>query len=507
MNAPFNFSCMTDEDYERYEEALAIQARESFWAFRQYMDPNFTRGWFPSDLSIHLQQFYEDYVAGKRPKLIIEAPPQHGKSRGLQDFIAWLAGKVPDSRVIYASFSDDLGTGTNMFLQRVFDDRTKFGRVFPETMISTTNTVTAVAGASKFLRNSSLLEYVGKKGSFRNTTVNGQINGKGLEIGIIDDPIKGRAEAQSKTVRDKTWLWLSDDFFSRFSEYAGMIILATRWHVDDPTGRFLLQFPDAKVLKYPAEYRKPKRKPDGTLVYRNAVKDPRKVGDPLFPEFKSKEFLMERKKNSTQASWESLYQQSPIVTGGGMFPIDRLFYAPNSPTPEMVKKSVRYWDKAGTAGGGAYTAGVLMHLLVDGRFIVTDVRRAQLNAWDRESLIKATAQMDDAVWGRVNVWIEQEPGSGGLESADRTIANLAGHAVQKDKVTGSKELRAEPYAAQWQAGNIILLASTKWNADFVDEHETFPNGTYVDQVDASAGAFAKLIEKHYKYDSDLNWVG
>jgi len=498
----------TEDDFDLIEEYYAAEARESLWAFRQYVDPKFRTGWFPYDLSCHLQEFFAALMRGERPVLIIEAPPQHGKSRGLHDFIAWVAGKAPDIRTLYASFSDDLGVSANMYLQRLYDDRTKFGRVFPKTFLSSTNVVTAVAGAGRYLRNSKFLEYVGYRGHFRNTTVQGQINGKGFDLGIIDDPIKGRAAAQSKAIRDKTWEWMTDDFLTRFSDDAGMIILATRWHVDDPTGRYLAKTPEAKVLKYPAEYVVPKkvRLEDGTMVdARNDVIDPRSVGDVLFPEFKSRSFIMDRKRKLTQASWESLYQQSPIIAGGGMFPIDRIRYARNLPSASDIKKSVRYWDKAGTENGGAGTAGTLMHALVDGRWFISDVRNGHWSSWDRERMIRATAEMDDAQWGRIETWIEQEPGSGGKESAERTIANLAGFKIQADKVTGSKELRAEPYAAQWQAGNIILHANQKWNGLFMDQHETFPQGL-IDVVDASAGAFMKTLVRKYNYDSSLGWV-
>jgi predicted phage terminase large subunit-like protein len=488
----------TEDDIDLYEQALVLQARESLWAFRQYMDPLMVTGWFPYELSQQLQKFYTKMRAGERPKMVIEAPPQHGKSRGLQDFIAWVGGKDPNIRTMYASFSDDLGITTNLYLQRLIDDRNRYGRVFPGTLLSVANVRSAQAGSGRFLRNNKFLEFVGKKGSFRNVTIEGQVSGKSLDLGIVDDPLKGRNEAQSKRTRDKTWAWLMDDFFNRFSEYAGMIITMTRWHVDDPVGRFLLQYPDVTVIKFPALY-----EPEKPRVY-----DPRREKwEPLFPEFKSKHFLLERKKGYTQASWESLYQQSPIISGGGDFPIAKVRYAKNLPSQADIKKSVRYWDKAGTEGGGKRTAGVLMHLLNDGRFYISDIRKGQWASWDREAMIKSTAEMDDAQWGRVAVWVEQEPGSGGKESAERTIQNLAGHSCRADKVTGSKEIRAEPYAAQWQGGNVILHADPKWNAEFVDEHETFPAGTFIDQVDAAAGAFAKLVEKHYKYDSSLAWVG
>ena len=229
---------LTESDLELYTEYFAAQARENFWAYRVFMDPKLKQGWWPREVSHKLQLFYKRLKAGKRPKLVLEAPPQHGKTRGLIDFCGWVAGQDPDIRQIYASFSKDLGVIANTGMQKQFDSE-NYRIAFPSTTINRSNVVTGVGRAK---RNSSFLEFVGRKGSFRNTTVNGQITGKGLDFGLIDDPIKGRAEASSNVQRDKAWNWFMDDFFTRFSDEAGMILTATRWHVDDPTGRFILKF-------------------------------------------------------------------------------------------------------------------------------------------------------------------------------------------------------------------------------------------------------------------------
>ena len=91
--------------------------------------------------------------------------------------------------------------------------------------------------------------------------------------------------------------------------------------------------------------------------------------------------------------------------------------------------------------------------------------------------------------------IEVEPGSGGKESAEATIRNLAGHACIGDKPGAgrSKELRAEPFAAQVQGGNVYLHAGP-WVQDFLDEAESFPNSPHLDQVDAAAMAFHHLTK-------------
>jgi hypothetical protein len=74
--------------------------------------------------------------------------------------------------------------------------------------------------------------------------------------------------------------------------------------------------------------------------------------------------------------------------------------------------------------------------------------------------------------------------SGGKESAEATIRHLAGYSVYADKVTGHKEVRCEPFAAQVQGGNVHLVAG-EWVTDFLDELEVWPSGRWKDQVDAA----------------------
>ena len=224
------------------------QARESFPAFRLWMHPEMLMSEWQRDAAENLQQFYDDFVAGKRPKIVLQAPPQHGKTTLLEDFIAWCAGKNPNLKAIFASYSEDLGIRVNLDLQRLFTNE-RYLLCFPKTTIAEQNVVTQVG---RYLRNSSVIQYVGGQGSFRNTTVEGQITGQGLDLGFIDDPIKGRAEASSKVTRDKTWNWLTDDFFTRFSDHAGMLMIMTRWHLDDPIGRWIERFPETKILRYTA---------------------------------------------------------------------------------------------------------------------------------------------------------------------------------------------------------------------------------------------------------------
>jgi len=186
-----------------------------------------------------------------------------------------------------------------------------------------------------------------------------------------------------------------------------------------------------------------------------------------------------------------VYQQLTKSKSGTMFPRDKVNYVKAVPAGTVC---VRWWDKAGTKGGdGAKTSGVLIGKTPAGRYIVIDVISGRWELNERERIIKSTAVKDKATYNRVQIWFEQEPGSGGKDSALISIQNLAGFEAYAETMAGqgNKELRAEPFAAQWQAGNVDILVG-KWNETFIDELELFPHGLLKDQVDAGGGAFTKV---------------
>jgi predicted phage terminase large subunit-like protein len=501
---------LTEEDLELYERLAYANARADFYAYRQLINPGLIDGWYQRRVAHELQKFYARWRNGERPVLVLEAPPQHGKSSQIHDFITWASGKHPKLKTIYTSYSDDLGLVANQRLQRVYGGE-QFAGAFPKAAETWRN-------SKGVTRNTYHLESEAGGGEFRNTTVRGQITGMGLELGVIDDPIKGREEASSETIRDKTWFWFTDDFFSRFTETAAMLMIMTRWHLDDPVGRFLERYPEAVVLKFPAFGRFVRARPEDDTDYVKTLDGRYWIAEnenddkarPLFPELKSKRFLMKRKGVLTIGSWMSLYQQSPIVVGGDQFPIEKMTIVDTVPSEDQIIRTVRYWDKAGTkkksatATGGAATAGVLMHELNDRRFFIEDVVIGWWGANDREKRIKQVADIDnqDRI---VETYVEQEPGSGGKESAENTISNLRGHRVYADRVTGAKEVRCEPYAAQVQAGNVCMLEAP-WNKAFLDEHEQWPNGKRKDMVDAAGGAFVKITVRGSSYDTTMEWA-
>jgi len=165
------------------------------------------------------------------------------------------------------------------------------------------------------------------------------------------------------------------------------------------------------------------------------------------------------------------------------------------PSPVNLVQSVRFWDKAGTTEKenkrAAWTVGLKMHRLASGKFLVEDVKRGRWASEERERIILETAQADGH---GVEIWQEQEPGSGGKDQAQATIRNLAGYSIRSDRPTGDKAVRADPYSVQVNVGSVFLLTAV-WNKDYVDELKDFPFSTYADQVDASSGAFNKLARK------------
>ena len=456
----------------KFKQANAELARISFEAFRRTIRPTMLINPFVLRLTRELQRFYGAFVDGKRPKLAICTPPQHGKSIAAEDFIAWVAGKQPNWKVIYGSYSEDLGTRMSLNLQRIMVTR-RYRDVFPHIAV----------GAHGWMANNTLTEFAGFSGSFRSTTIQGPVTGMELNLGVIDDFVKGRSEANSKLIRDKTWGWLADDFLPRFDKNSALLAVCTRWHLDDLLGRLKQKWPEMIILSFPAIAEKEERW--------------RRIGEPLFPEHKPLNMLLDQKKVMTEASWAAEYQQHPYLTSGGMFPVEKMRVVPLFNRTE-VSATVLAVDKAGTVSdSAAYTAIVIMSKMRNGQYVIERVVRGRWEALEREKQIKDWAMRTRDNIGRLpisfKVVIEQEPGSGGKESAEATIRNLAGFNVFSDKPGAgrSKEVRAEPFAAQVQGGNVSLHAGL-WVPDFLEEAEAFPFGTYLDQVDAASMAFYHL---------------
>lgn len=163
--------------------------------------------------------------------------------------------------------------------------------------------------------------------------------------------------------------------------------------------------------------------------------------------------------------------------------------------PKDVTYFVRAWDLAATSetegGEPAYTSGVLLGKRGDGTYVVVDVINVRQSASEVRATIKHAAQSDRARYGSVKIRLPQDPGQAGKDQAQSFIKFLSGYNVKAVPESGSKETRAEPVAAQWQAGNFDIVIAD-WNEIYFNQLESFPASRFKDMVDATSSAFAEI---------------
>lgn len=478
----------------RVEAARELQARRN--ARAKVID--FTTYTFPQYVvdPVHnlIASELDKVIAGETKRLMIFAPPQHGKSELTSVRLAgkWM-GDRPDDPVAIVSYGADLAQAKSRQVRDLVESdeyRALYGDRGTQAVepVQTRDDSRAV--------NHWGLAYP-YRGSLWAGGVGGPITGHGFMLGVIDDPFENWAAAQSLTIRNKVWEWWQGTFRTRIWENGAIVLIMTRWHEDDLAGRILKAQPGMwKVLRLPAiaETQEERDNNNKFLNFPTGEPDPlgRKAGEALAPSRFSREALLEIMVDVGSRVWAAEYQGVPRPADGDRFKREWFEIAVGQ-APKAAAR-VRYWDKAGTEGAGAFTAGVLIAHW-KGVFYVEDVVRGQWSAGERETIIKQTAQLDAQKYGRtgVTIWVEQEPGSGGKESAENTIRNLAGFKVYKEPVTGSKDVRMQPFEAQCEALNVKLVRGP-WNHNFIEELIAIPGGTYRDQADAAAGAFNKLVK-------------
>jgi len=425
------------------------KANNGFPAWLHTVSPELTWDWAHL---LYVQRQLQRVTDGEINRLMIFMPPRHGKSElATVRYPVWRMERQPDLRVIVAAYNQTLAERFSRKSRRIASER------------MTLNSERSAAA-----------EWETDKGNvYRAVGVGGGVTGQGGHLIVIDDPVKNREEANSETYRNKVWEWYTDDLYTRLEPDAAMILIMTRWHEDDLAGRILASddAPNWTVVNLPAEAEA------ADLLGRD-------VGDALCPERYDLDAL-QRIRRVLGNSYYALYQQRPVSPEGEMFKRQWFEIVPAAPASAM---RVRYWDKAATQGDGDYTVGLLMARDTSGLFYVQNIVRGQYSALERERIIRQTAELD----GRdVTIWIEQEPGSGGKESAESTVRMLAGFTARAERVMGDKATRAEPLAAQCEARNVKLVRG-EWNSAYLNELTAFPQGKHDDQVDASSGAFAKL---------------
>ncbi len=491
---------LTIERAKQELRARQLQAaRDSLLEFTKLTNPNFRAGWSHKIIAYYLEKYWRGEI-----NLILSLPPRHSKSElASRNLPAWGFGHNPDFEIISCSYADSLASRMNRDCQRIIESDI-YREIFPNTRIQDlrknldSNPIfnddgEEISVTGSHLKNNSVFQIVGRRGVYRSAGVGGGITGMGFERGLIDDPFKDAKDAKSATIRESVWEWYGSVFYTRKTPTAKICVIMTRWHEDDLAGKLVDSMGEREsdqytVLNLPAICDNPNEVDPAVLAELGL--EPRKVGDPLDGNRYDVGMLNKIRLTIGEKAWNALYQGKPSPDEGELFKVAQIKVLQS--IPPNITKWVRYWDKAGTEGGkGAQTAGALVGITSENWVVLADVISGRWAAPEREKIIKQTAQLDGK---KVTVWVEQEPGSGGKESAENTVRNLQGFTCKIEKVTGDKVTRAEPLSCQVEIGNFYVVEGEYLHGQegFMNQVKMFPNGKLKDMIDAAGGAYNKL---------------
>lgn len=444
-------------------------ARESFyfftkWMFAQRKGFKWKEGPHHPLMAKALTRVYE----GKCKRLIINIPPRYSKTEFIQNFIAWTLGKAPDSEYIYSSYSGSLAANnTGMTKQIVLHP--EYHRIFPDTLIRADSQAkdhwsTSAGGVIYASGNEGTLTGFGG-GKMR--------PGFGGFL-VIDDPIKP-TEARNADLKRKVIEWFQETFESRKNDVDTPIIVIMQRLGDDDLSGWLKEGNNGEeweVISLPALC----ESTDDLLG--------REIGEALWPEKHDAEKL-QLMQIAAPYMFAGQYQQRPSPAEGNIFRPDQLQTIEVLPAVHI--EWCRGWDFGSTVDGD-FTVGAKIGRLPDGRFIIGDIVRLRTGPDERDAALRNTAYADGFA---IKISMPQDPGQAGKTQVLDLGKKLSGFNVMFSPETGSKEVRAEPFASQVNIGNVLMLRGS-WNKDLVDEMRTFPNSQYKDQVDACSRAFAEV---------------
>lgn len=404
-------------------------------------------------------------------RMMIFMPPGSAKSTYASVvFPSKYLGAESGRRLILASYGDDLARKMGRRTRSIIKQPRYRG-------IYNTGLTTESSAAQEFaLTNGS--EYMA-------CGILGGITGNRAHGIIIDDPVKGRDQANSQTIRDRTFAAYEDDLKTRLIPGGWICLIQTRWHENDLAGRIL---PDGwngesgRILCKDGNYWEiiclaaQCEKEDDPLG--------RPVGEFLWTEWFDRKHWEQFEKNPR--TWSALFQQRPAPLEGDLFKPDQIKIVDAIPAGDI--KWMRGWDLASTTDGD-YTAGGKLGRLPDGRFVIADMVRIRVGPDQRDAAMVNTAGLD----GRsVKISLPQDPGQAGKTQVLYLTRALSGYTVKSSPETGDKITRAEPFAAQVNVGNVLMLRGD-WNAPLISEMRVFPNGTHDDQIDALSRAFSEIM--------------
>lgn len=276
------------------DELIYRRARTDYRTFVLATKADYDMQWFHAVICSKLQSFAE----GRIKNLMILMPPQHGKSQlATRQFPPFLLGRDPDVKIAVASYSQTVASGFNRAIQLNIDNEI-YGEIFPETKLNYSQIFGT--NADNVSRNDKLMEIVGHAGNVRTVGRGGSLTSHTVDIGIIDDLYKDRAEAISPTISESAYQWYLDVFKTRLHNDSQQLMMNTRWDNLDLAGRLLMTEPDEwEIVKF-----------KGIKTADIVEYDPREIGQALYPSKHSLERLLQIEKNS-EVTFNSLYQQEP----------------------------------------------------------------------------------------------------------------------------------------------------------------------------------------------------
>lgn len=457
---------ISDHDYLTRELARRQLARKSFRRYLYYVhEATWKRTHMSDFLADELQKFVEEDTGNAYDILLIESPPQHGKSITVtESFPSWYLGRFPKNRVIEASYNDDTAK--------------RFGRKNLEKV--------EVFGSQLFgLEKGSIwtnteFEFSNGWGRMISRGIMSGITGNPANLLLIDDPIKNREEADSPTYRDKLWNEWQNTLKSRLAAGAKVIVIMTPWHEDDFAARLLQHEPSVKLLRLPVEAE------EGDQLGRSP-------GSPLCPEIgKDAAWLAQMKasylndpRTGGLRAWQALYQCSPRIEGGNM--IHRAWW--------------RYYDPRDVKEFGSTVISVdaTFKDAEDNDFVAIEVWSKLGNDYYLRYCINkhlnfvATLQAIrtvKAVFPESQYILVEDKANGSA-----IIQMLQSEFIGVIGITpkGGKVARVNAITPAIESGHVFLPKGELWTEEFIDQFTAFPAGKHDDMVDAASQCIGYML--------------
>lgn len=417
-------------------------------------------GYMPAPHHKLLARKLEAVARKELRRLIIEVPPRHGKSMLASEFFpAYNLGLNPEDQIIAATYAqglaDDFGRKVRNLISS--DIHREF---FPDSKLSDDS-----QAANRF--------HLESRGAYFAVGVGGPITGRGAHLLMIDDPIKGREDAESETMRQRLKDWYTSVARTRLMPGGAIVVIQTRWHEDDLAGWLQREHAHEgwEVLRLPA-------------IAEGPDELGRHEGDALWPEAYPLQELEIIKRAVGARDWAALYQQRPSAMEGAILKRDNWrYFTPTDTQPKGlvealgVERVVQAWDTAFKTGkDNDYSVGVTIGV-AKSRYYLLDLWRDRVEFPELKRALVAQASK----WGAHAVVVEDTAAGQSLLQELRRNTRIPLVAVKADR---DKVSRTHAITAIHEAGLVYLPEGEHWVSDFVDECAGFPSAVHDDQVDA-----------------------